>query len=124
MHQLFVDNSYPTLISGDFNLIRSAKDKSNGNVNQKWCDKFNAWVEIWGLLEVRLSNRKYTWANNQANLIKSAIDRVFCNTELEAMFPMASAQAFSRIGGDHTPILWDSGVDFFFQKPPYRFEKW
>ena len=124
LHSLFIDNTYPTLISGDFNLVRYQKDKSNGNVNQKWCDKFNTWVDMWGLIEVRLSNRKFTWANNQENLIMSAIDRIFCTTDLDAMFPLAGARAFSRIGGDHTPILWDSGVEYLYQAPPYRFEKW
>ena len=46
LHLLFIDNSYPTLISGDFNLVRGAKDKSNGVVNQKWCDKFNTWIDL------------------------------------------------------------------------------
>ena len=117
LHSLFIDNTYPTLISGDFNLVRYQKVKSNGNVNQKWCDKFNTWVDLWGLIEVRLSNRRFTWANNQENLIMSAIDRVFCTTDLDGMFPLASAQAFSRIGGDHTPILWDSGVEHLHQSP-------
>ena len=81
-------------------------------------------MDIWGLLEVKLSNKKYTWANNQENLIMSTIDRIFCTTDLDAMFPLSSTLAFSRVGGDHTPILWDSGVDHFNQKPPYIFEKW
>jgi hypothetical protein len=114
----------PTLISGDFNLVRYQKDKSNGVVNQKWCDKFNAWIELWGLLEVKLGNRKFTWANKQENLIMSTIYRVFCNTELDALFPLASTQAYSRLGSDHTPILWDSGLNHIPQKSSYKFEKW
>jgi hypothetical protein len=33
LHSVFVDSSVPTLISGDFNLVRFQKDKSNGVVN-------------------------------------------------------------------------------------------
>jgi endonuclease/exonuclease/phosphatase family metal-dependent hydrolase len=107
LHSSFVDNNIPTLIGGDFNLVRFQKDKSNGVVNQKLCDKFNSWIELWGLLEVKLSNRKFTWANNQENLIMAAIDRFFCTTEFDSFFPLASSQACSRLGSDHTPLLWD-----------------
>jgi hypothetical protein len=41
----------PCLIGGDFNLVRSQKDKSYGNVNWKWCDKFNEWVDRHSLIE-------------------------------------------------------------------------
>jgi hypothetical protein len=112
------------LISGDFNLVRYQKDKSNGIVNQKWCDKFNTWIELWGLLEVKMSNRKFTWANSQVNLIMSTIDRIFCNTELDAFFPLASSQAYTRLGSDHTPILWDLGINHVHKPPSYKFEKW
>lgn len=42
LHGLFIDDQTPTLIGGDFNLVRYKKDKTNGKVNLKWCDKFNA----------------------------------------------------------------------------------
>jgi hypothetical protein len=41
-------------MGGDFNLVRFQSDKSNGVINYRWSDKFNAWVEIWSLLEVKL----------------------------------------------------------------------
>jgi hypothetical protein len=31
----------PTLIGGDFNLIRDGKEKSFGNINQHWTNLFN-----------------------------------------------------------------------------------
>lgn len=65
LHTIFLETTGPIQIGGDFNLVRYQTDKSNGNVDQKWCDKFNAWVEIWNLLEIRLSHRRYTWANYQ-----------------------------------------------------------
>jgi exonuclease III len=124
LHSIFLDTKIPTLISGDFNLVRFQKDKSNGIVNQKWCDKFNAWIDIWGLLEVKLGNRKFTWGNNQENLIMSTIDRFFCNTELDSIFPLATIQALARLGSDHTPLLWDSGLHQIPRPSSYKFEKW
>jgi hypothetical protein len=124
LHTLFLDNNLPTLVSGDFNLVRFQEDKSNGVVNQKWCDKFNAWIEIWGLIEVRMSNRKFTWSNNQVDPILATIDRIFCNTELDALFPLASSQAYTRLGSYHTHIMWDSGVNHCHRPMSYKFEKW
>ena len=65
------------LIGGDFNLVRSPEDKSNRNVDFRWIDRFNPWVELWALMEIGLSGRAFTWGNNQEDLIMSRIDRIF-----------------------------------------------
>jgi hypothetical protein len=41
MHDLGSHRGGALLIRGDFNLVRSKKDKSNGVVDVKWCEKFN-----------------------------------------------------------------------------------
>jgi endonuclease/exonuclease/phosphatase family metal-dependent hydrolase len=93
------------MIGGDFNLVRAQSDKSNGNVDFRWVDRFNAWVDMWSLIEIGLTGRSFTWSNNQENRIMSKIDRIFVSTEFEALFPLASARALPRIGSDHTPIV-------------------
>lgn len=105
LHQLFINCKVPTLIGGDFNLVRYQKDKSNGIVDFKWCEKFNEWINIWNLLGIHLSGRQSTWANNQENTILSKIDRVFCSTCFDANFPLDSAKVLPRIGSDRAPIL-------------------
>ena len=112
LHSLFLDFQGHTLIGGDFNLVRFQSDKSNGVIDHRWSSKFNSWVELWSLLEVKLSGRIFTWANNQENLIMSNIDRVFCDIEIDQIFPLASIQALPRMGSDHTPILWECGIGF------------
>src|SRR4051812_4512706 len=124
LHSFFVDDNTPTLIGGDFNLIRYAADKNNGNINRKWSDSFNVWMEIWSLLEIKLSSRKYTWANNQEDLIMSTIDRIFCNTELDSISPLSSSLALPRCGSDHTPIVWDSGLQISPRSSSFKMEKW
>lgn len=114
----------PSLIGGDFNLVRFQQDKSNGVINHKWSDNFNAWINIWNLIEIKLFSRKFTGSNNHADLIMSAIDRIFCNTELDAMFPLGSCLALPRIGSDNTLILWDLSLDKPVKPNSYKFEKW
>lgn len=60
LHTLLLDSDTPTLIGGDFNLTRYQRDKNNGRVDQRWCAKFNAWVEIWSLLEIKMSGWQFT----------------------------------------------------------------
>ena len=43
LHSILMNTSGPLLIGGDFNLVRYQVEKSNGNDNQKWWDKFNSW---------------------------------------------------------------------------------
>ena len=110
LHELFLNWDGPALIGGDFNLVRSQQDKSNGSVDQKWADRFNAWIDLWALMEIGLAGRAYTWSNNQENVIMSRIDRIFCTTHLESIFPLAHARALTRVGSDHTPIVRDDGI--------------
>ena len=56
--------SRPTLIAGDFNLVRFSSDKNNGIINHKWADAFNEWVGKWALIELDPANKRYTWTNN------------------------------------------------------------
>ena len=79
-------------------LVRSISDKSNGDVNFRWVDPFNDWVSKWGLIELELRNRKFTWTNNQENLVMARLDRVFMSTELEVVFPLARVKALVDLG--------------------------
>jgi endonuclease/exonuclease/phosphatase family metal-dependent hydrolase len=122
--QAFIDELYlvlvswqgPTLIGGDFNLVRFAYEKSNGNINHKWVDAFNEWVSRWSLMELDAPNKMFTWTNNQENLGMAKLDRVFITTEWEAAFPLARVKALKRPPSDHNPILLNMGDNVHFGK--------
>jgi hypothetical protein len=57
----------PTLLGGDFNLVRSQKEKSNGSINFNLVELFNNWIDRWGLIDLKDPSRLYTWTNNQVN---------------------------------------------------------
>jgi hypothetical protein len=54
----------------------------------------------------------------------SRIDRIFCTTNFESLFPLAHARALPRLGSDHTPIIWDAGLGQHPKKSSFKFEKW
>ncbi|KAG2656080.1 hypothetical protein PVAP13_1KG057385 [Panicum virgatum] len=115
----------PTLIAGDFNLVRFSSDKNNGIINHRWADAFNDWVSRWALLELNPANKKFTWTNNQGdNLVLAKIDRIFVTTSWESAFPLTRVKALERLPSDHNPLVLDSGENASFGKKRFRFEKW
>jgi hypothetical protein len=124
LHDVMASWEGPTLIGGDFNLVRFASDKSNGIINHRWADAFNDWVDQWVLIELNPPNKAFTWTNNQENLIIAKIDRIFVTTEWESAFPLVRVKALERPPSDHNPLLINSGNNTHFGKRRFRFEKW
>jgi hypothetical protein len=59
LHNVFASWNGPTLVGGDFNLIRESRENT-GNINQHWADLFNDWINKLALLEIKNSSRKFT----------------------------------------------------------------
>lgn len=53
----------PWLVLGDFNLITSAADKNNMNLDRRWMLRFRQALNASSLKEIRLIGRKFTWSN-------------------------------------------------------------
>ena len=103
LHGILESVSYPVLVCGDFNLVRQQSDKSNGVINPQFAFLFNDWVNKWALLEIPISNRSFTWSNNQSNPIFAILDRVFTSVDWDMHFPLSTLTALPRVGSDHTP---------------------
>nr|ABA98398.1 retrotransposon protein, putative, unclassified [Oryza sativa Japonica Group] len=106
-------NPHPTLIGGDFNILRSSIEKNNKRYNDRWPFLFNAVIDSFDLREIALAGRQFTWANSLANPTYEKLDRVLMTTEWESKFPMVSVHALEQGVSDHTPLLLDSGSTAF-----------
>lgn len=84
---------------------------------------FNDWVNRWGLLEISISNRSFTWSNNQSEPVFAVIDRVFTYVDWDSHFPLSSLTALPRIGSDHTPLVLNTGARKIASPKMFRFEK-
>lgn len=124
LHQVMGAWHGPTMIGGDFNLVRFCSDKNNRNINHRWADSFNEWINQWNLMELSPGNRLFTWANNQENLIMARIDRIFVTTDWDANFPLTRVKTLDKLPSDHNPLLVDTGEDYSRPKKKFRFEKW
>jgi hypothetical protein len=50
-------NPLPTLIGGDFNIMRNNKEKNNDRYSDRWSFLFNAVIDSFDLWEIELSGR-------------------------------------------------------------------
>jgi exonuclease III len=114
----------PLVVAGDFNLIRSAQDKNNGNINWPRIRRFNDSIAAMSLREINRAGARFTWTNRQLCPIRCVLDRVFVSPAWEAAFPFCSVTAITRIGSDHNPLLLDSGEVTVRRPPRFFFQTW
>lgn len=104
-------NELPSLIAvpwflfGDFNLVRSAADKNNGQFNPTLAAAFNDAIQNLNVSEIELSDRLYTWTNKQQFPILARLDRAFTDNAANSAFPLISLSSLPRPTSDHTPLL-------------------
>jgi exonuclease III len=114
----------PVVVGGDFNLIRRLQDKSNEVVNWPRIRRFNDAIAAMTLRELNRAGARFTWTNNQLDPIRSVLDRVFVSPSWEAMFPMCTLSAITRIGSDHNPLLLDDGSMGIKRQARFFFQTW
>ncbi|KAK1694372.1 hypothetical protein QYE76_011069 [Lolium multiflorum] len=115
---------FPVVVGGDFNLIRTAGDKSNDNICWPRVRRFNEAIATMALRELCRVGARFTWTNRQLNPIRCALDRVLISPAWEAAFPLCSLTAVTRIGSDHSPLLLDSGEETPRRQPRFFFQTW
>jgi len=106
-------NPLPTLIGGDFNILRSSKDKNNDRYVDRWSFLFNVVIDSFDLWEIDLTGRQFTWANSLPKPTYERLDRALMSTEWEFKYPLVSLHALDRGVSDHTPLLLDTGTPAF-----------
>lgn len=104
---LNLKSTSPWVTIGDFNAIRSHREKSGGS--SLWpphMDEMNNSLYYCELDDLRFSGCFFTWSNRQIapNHISSKIDRVLVNESWMRAFPYSSAFFPTPGISDHSPI--------------------
>ena len=102
-------------------MYRYTFEKSNGRINWSVMEQFNDWINMHGLMDIDISNRRFTWSNKRRDPILAKLDRVPINAIWSQDFPQTFALAKTAPTSDHHPVL----VDFNKQIPVvklFRFE--
>lgn len=109
----------PTNVEGDFNLIRTADDKSSHNICWSRVHMFNDAYAYMELREIQRVGARDTWTNHQLKLICSVLDRVLVSADWELAYPISSLKAESRIGSDHTHLFFTLGEELLKRNPTF-----
>jgi hypothetical protein len=107
----------PTMIGGDFNLVRNSEEKSNGVVNWNHVNGFNDWIHRWGLVELSDPYRTFSWSNNQANPIMAKLDRILVSVNWDAKYPTSQVTMLPKGVSDHNHIRITFGLKHHKKEP-------
>jgi hypothetical protein len=89
LHRVMDQWQGPTLVGGDFNLVRNQSEKSNGVINFNHANAFNNWIDCWGTIEIKYPSRSFSWSNNQSCPVMAVLDKVLIYIDWDAKFPLA-----------------------------------
>ena len=67
----------PIMVGSDFNVLRTASDKTNYNFSWPLADAFNGFIRDCALCELPRVGAWFTWTKHQANQVRLVLDRVF-----------------------------------------------
>lgn len=96
---------FPWIMAGDFNLVRWLIDRSGSLRGFRLMDLFNEFIQKYGLVDIQLRNRLYTWSSKRPKPIFSKLDRVLVSSDIQLNYPVISLEALEMVVSDHVPIL-------------------
>jgi hypothetical protein len=75
------------ILAGDFNLYRSAEDRSKPGGNIGEMQMFNELIIDFDISEIPFSGQRYTWSNMQLDPMLVKLDWVFTSASWNLSFP-------------------------------------
>ncbi|KAG5608464.1 hypothetical protein H5410_019745 [Solanum commersonii] len=108
MYELSCSSRIPWVVGGlDFNVITNDEEKLGGRpVTESEVRDFNHCISVCNLEDKGFKGSKYTWWNGRTYdaCIFKRLDRIFCNDQLQNIFPVLKVEQLTRSGSDHTPL--------------------
>jgi hypothetical protein len=117
------DQSLPLLLDGDFNLLRFSSEKNKRMTCNKWNDLFNSVINTYGLRELILSPRYYTWTNNQRGPTLEKLYRFLMSNNWEDLFPLTIVHKVAREMSTHNPLILKTMEHKDRKRREFMFEK-
>jgi hypothetical protein len=114
----------PWAVTGDFNLILDACDKSNSCLNRRSMACFRHCINDLELKESALIGWRFTWSNERETPMLVKLDRWFGSIKWDDLHADASLATRSSSLSDHCPILMSTSVQFFLKRRFYFERAW
>ncbi|XP_077249317.1 uncharacterized protein LOC143888801 [Tasmannia lanceolata] len=110
----------PWMVGGNFNTIRLPEEKNRMALITTSMRNLSNFINDSALIDLLLEGARFTWTNNQENLIMSRLDRILISMEWEEAFPLIYQRALPKPTSDHNPILLE--LSNFLEGPrPFKF---
>ncbi|XP_077251900.1 uncharacterized protein LOC143891145 [Tasmannia lanceolata] len=109
------------IVGGDFNTIRYPEEKNVVGRVTTSMRRLSDFILGGELIDLLLEGARYTWTNNQENLILSWLDRILISTEWEEKFPRIFQRALPRPISDHNLLLLELS-DFSAGPRPFKMD--
>jgi hypothetical protein len=93
------------IVLGDFNLIASAAEKSNANINLRLLGEFRCLIQDLKLVDYPILGRRFTWSNERDNVTHTRIDRLMVSKEWDLAHPQFQLAPASSNVSDHCLLL-------------------
>ncbi|GKV50261.1 hypothetical protein SLEP1_g56973 [Rubroshorea leprosula] len=111
------------LIAGDFNAVRGPEERRGRTGECPDMKDFDEFIVTTDLVDVRLSNRRYTWYKPDGTA-RSRLDRFLLSTEMSNMEGEWIQQGLSRNISDHCAIVLKSRTTDWGPKPFRVLDAW
>jgi exonuclease III len=114
--------SGPLIIGGDFNAIRSRHEKKGVSFDLRNSEAFNTWINSLALIDLKCTDRNFTWARGGKSSQMACLDRILVNQAWLTLYPNTHTFSFSRTMSDHSPICLINGESSTLTTSQFRFE--
>lgn len=107
-------------IGADFNMVRWPSEHSSGRRLSKGMKKFSPVIVHLDLIELPLSNGKFTWSKMGNDSTHSLLDRFLISRDWDAMLINSKVSCAVQPTSYHFPIILEAG-GFIWGPYPFRF---
>jgi hypothetical protein len=89
------------LIGGDFNVVRFRTERKGLFFNHSISRKFNSFISHNQLIDLKPTDRSYTWTNKRIRPSFALLNRFLCSITWENKFPDSTSKSLPRYQFDH-----------------------
>eukprot|EP00253_Pinus_taeda_P014197 PITA_14197 len=114
------------ILGGDLNLIRNVEEKLGGNYHADPSrDMLESIIQLHNLMDIPLSNGKYTWSNKRTGLsnIKERLDMFLLQEGIAASFQSIKSHLIHASTFDHKPVILNLDKGRNLGPLPFKYNK-
>uniref|UniRef100_M1BT70 Endonuclease/exonuclease/phosphatase domain-containing protein n=1 Tax=Solanum tuberosum TaxID=4113 RepID=M1BT70_SOLTU len=115
--------SGPSVVGGDFNIVRFPSEKRNCTRFNKAMLDFSDFIEDMELADPQLVGDNFTWKRGERHDSAARLDRFLISEEWETSFRNIKQSTMHRVISDHCPLILECG-NWEKSNSYFKFENW